>query len=131
MVLLVTGITLLFIVAGGSKAIQDTLAHHYSSSVFNDPYFNELFWNPKKSWMNKYPIENGILNTRKEKFLGSTTVFVAFTDAWHLFQLLHINSLIAGTLLTGMYCTEWWVIIPFVVLYRTIFEVNYRWTLRI
>ena len=125
------GVVLLFVIAGVSKAVQDTLAHHYSTSVFKDATkFNYLFWNPKKSWMNKYKISDGELDLQKERFLGSTTFFVALTDAWHLFQLLHINSLIIGAAVAGN-LMEWWVLILLVVVYRNIFELFYRWILRI
>jgi hypothetical protein len=40
--------------------------------------------------MNKY--SDSI--SRKEKFLGSTTIFVTFTDAWHLFQFIQSMSIV-------------------------------------
>lgn len=133
MVLSILGV-LLCVVAGIGKAVQDTLAHHYGNSIFSDKSkYPPIYWNAKISWMNKYQFnpETGRLDASKEKFFGSTTMFVALTDGWHTFQLIHINSLIGGVFLIG-YAN----VLPFsslftgVLLYRVVFEIMYRWGLK-
>lgn len=66
------------IVAALCKAIIDKIQFHYSESVFN-----KLKWfNPAESWRNKWKQGD---KSKGEAFFGSSTVFVMFTDAWHLF----------------------------------------------
>ena len=98
MILSILGV-LLCIIAGVAKAVQDTVAHHFEGSIFNDrDKFNAKFWDARKSWLNKWDYSSGV---RKERFLGSSTIFVAFTDAWHAAQLFHINTLIIGIFIIG------------------------------
>lgn len=68
----------LLIVAQQCKAVADAIAHGGK--------LNDLgpFWS-QSSWRNKY--KNGDPK-QGERFWGSTTVFVMFTDAWHLFTFL-------------------------------------------
>jgi hypothetical protein len=70
----------LVILASISEAIMDTLMFHYDRSIFIEKQ-NQQFWNPKESWKNKYKED---LVT--PKFLGSTTLFVFLTDAWHKYK---------------------------------------------
>jgi len=63
-----------------SKAIMDTCASSFESSVFKN--LNPLFWNKAVSWRNKWKD----VDRKIEAFPGSSTIFVSFTDAWHLFQ---------------------------------------------
>ena len=66
---------------GVFDGVKDTLAHHYSISVFSP---GSTFWNADVSWCNKWQnCEAG-----KERFLGSSTVFVWLTDGWHLMKFL-------------------------------------------
>ena len=69
-------------ISGFSKAICDLSEE--GKLKFNP----ENYWLKAKSWRSKYKQNNPILGA---KFLGSTTVFVALTDAWHLFHLININ----------------------------------------
>ena len=126
MIIIILGI-LLCGLAGIAKAIQDTLAHHFSSSIFRDgTFYKTQFWDSKKSWINKWDYSSG---SKKEKFLGSSTIFVFMTDAWHLFQLLHLNILILGVFMIGIQFSLWGLLVA-IVLYRVIFELNYRWILK-
>lgn len=75
---------LLALLAGISKGVMDILAHKFDSSIFS--YLglkHHNFWNPLKSWDNKYKNEDP---NQGERFLGSKTLFVAVTDGWHLSQ---------------------------------------------
>ena len=68
--------------AGMCKGVMDTLQFHFSVSIFKNR--KAQFWNPQESWRNKYKDGDP---TKGPKFPGSTTIFVALTDGWHLFQL--------------------------------------------
>ncbi len=79
-------IILLFVfVAGMAKGASDTLQFHYDKSVFAEAE-NEQWFNPAISWKNKYlDYDKG---DSREAFLGSRSLFVWLTDAWHLFQTI-------------------------------------------
>lgn len=68
------------IVAALCKAIMDKIQFHFNESVFKDS--NRYFFDPELSWVNKYKNHSP---SQGPKFFGSTTIFVMFTDAWHLF----------------------------------------------
>jgi hypothetical protein len=85
---------ILIILSGMAEAIMDTLQFHYDTSIFKK-FKNQRFWYPGFSWMNKWKDgdpKNG------ERFLGSSTIFVGFTDAWHLFKFIHNQTLFLGLL---------------------------------
>ena len=71
------------LIAGVSKAIMDKVNFHFTESIFVK--LNGQFWNPEYSSLNKY---KGGVKAWGPKFWGSTTFFVMFTDAWHLFQFV-------------------------------------------
>jgi len=77
---------ILISIASILNAAMDVVSHHYHDSFFslldNDNYFN-----PKKSWKNKYV--NGDVSQGRKKFLG-VTIHVSFTDFWHLCKSLMI-----------------------------------------
>ena len=91
------------IIAGIARAVSNKIIFHYRSSVFR---YKEWF-NPDKSWRNKWKLENGnpkIVNGKKvERYFGSSTIFVLFTDAFHLFEFIFriafATSFIMATLL--------------------------------
>ena len=91
------------IIAGVARAVSNKVVFHYRSSVFR---YKEWF-NPDKSWRNKWKLENGnpkIVNGKKvERYFGSSTIFVLFTDAFHLFEFIFriafATSFIMATLL--------------------------------
>jgi len=73
---------LLVITAAIANSAQDTVAHHYSQSVFAE--FDEpTFYNANESWKAKW--KNGDYK-QGERFWGSSTIFVRFTDFWHLMK---------------------------------------------
>lgn len=76
------------------KAIKDIIQFDYDNSIFNNQTgFNCRWWNPELSWINKY--QRGDRTFTKEKFLGSTTIFVFVTDAWHFFGFIQHNCIIS------------------------------------
>jgi hypothetical protein len=74
------------------KAVMDKLQFHYDKSIFTK-FKNEIFWNPKISWKNKW--KNGDPKNG-EKFFGSSTFLVSLTDGWHLFQHFMIFSMMCA-----------------------------------
>lgn len=74
-------LTLLFAIAGISKAVSDKVTTHFDRSIFSN--YDSFLWNPEMSWRNKW--KNG---NRKEgeSFFLSSTLLVWATDAWHLFN---------------------------------------------
>ena len=85
----------LMFVSGTAKGYADVLSTHYSSFQSAHPNANPQFWNPDKSWRNKW--KDG--STTKERFLGSSTVFVATTDGWHLANAVNKTALIGAIVL--------------------------------
>ena len=95
-------ISILFIIiSGASEAIMDKLQFHYKKSIFwNEDKYNQVFWDPKRSWINKYRIGS----TSEPRFWGSTTYFVFTTDAWHLFKFFK-NTFLFLSMGTSMYAS--------------------------
>lgn len=78
---------------GCSIGLMDHLQFHYD----ND-FKNEQFWNPEKSWKNKYKDGNVDLGPA---YIGSTTFLAWTTDGWHLIKTIGfslIELLIASLL---------------------------------
>ena len=90
---MVSIIIILIVVSAAAKAVIDIIQHKYHASIFSNEKLNPQFWNPKESWKNKWGGIDTDTGKLKEKFPGSSTVFVFTTDAWHLFQLVAYNGL--------------------------------------
>jgi hypothetical protein len=73
------------------------ITHKFNDSIFKD--LNEYWWDPTFSWRNKY---RGLSPYLGPKFIGSTTIFVFVTDAWHLFKSIKLNSLFFGVAFISM-----------------------------
>ncbi len=68
-------------VSGMLDGTIETINWHYEDGFKRAlPNVNDRFWNPAISWANKY--KNGNQN-QGPAFIGSTTVFVGATDAYH------------------------------------------------
>jgi len=81
-------IGVLLFISSASNGIMDKLMFHYTTSIFKN--LNPSFWNPSVSWKNKWKNGN---KSEGERFLGSSTIFVSLTDAWHLFKSIMMNSI--------------------------------------
>ena len=108
---LILGVIFLFL-AGMSKGLSDRINFH----SYNLPaWMNENFWD-MDNWRNKWAldeygdpisseIDHGCCWVRngtkyyKEKYWGSSRLFVTFTDGWHLCQLLYKIFLTIGSIL--------------------------------
>jgi hypothetical protein len=85
------------ILAGISNSIMDTLAYHFSTSIFAN-FDDQSYWNPNISWKNKW--KNG--NPEEgEAYFGSSTFLVWTTDAWHIFKSCWINLLLLALITTS------------------------------
>lgn len=117
---------LLMMIAGISKAIMDKSNFHYEGSVLSS--MNPKFWNNSISSNNKY---KGFDKNNGERFFLSTTILVLFTDAWHLFQFLFLNSLIIGLSIYG-YTNEFGLpyfiyrLVLLIVIFKTTFELYFK-----
>ena len=91
--ILLTILGLLFVAASSvSEAIMDKIQFHYDKSIFSKDKYKQTFWDPTKSWVNKWKDSSA----REERFLGSSTIFVFTTDAWHLFKFFRNTFLFIG-----------------------------------
>ena len=91
-------ISIIFLIlAGFFNSIMDIIVHKWDISIFSKIENEKLlqFINPQQSWMNKWKNKD---YKQGEKFIGSSTVFVMFTDLWHLCQFLMIISFIVSTI---------------------------------
>lgn len=68
---------------GVSDGISEELLHHYSLVKEKFPNIKDKFFNPEISWHNKY--KNGD-EKQGEAYLGSTSILIAGTDAYHAFR---------------------------------------------
>ena len=87
-------ISIIFLIlAGFFNSIMDIIIHKWNKSIFSKIKNDKLlqFINPTLSWKNKWKNSD---YKQGEKFIGSSTVFVMFTDLWHLCQFLMIVSFI-------------------------------------
>ena len=82
----------LAVLSGIAKAICDL------SEEGKLKFYKKTFWLKEFSWVNKYKNNDP---KQGAKFLGSTTIFVMFTDAWHLFGFLQRISLVISFALVG------------------------------
>lgn len=91
--ILFTILGLLFVAASSiAEAIMDKIQFHYDKSIFSQDKYKQTFWNPTKSWVNKWKDDSA----KEEKFLGSSSIFVFTTDAWHLFKFFRNTFLFIG-----------------------------------
>jgi hypothetical protein len=91
--------------SGMADGTAETLQFHYSYFKAKCPSCNDQYWWPDISWTNKYAASGNL----RPKFLGSTTVFVWTTDAYHLFRSMTTWFLILGWLLACLVFMRLWI----------------------
>jgi hypothetical protein len=111
----------LIILSGMTEAIMDTLQFHYDTSIFKK-FKNQRFWYPGFSWMNKWKDGNP---KNGEKFLGSSTIFVGFTDAWHLFKLIHNFTIFLGLFFIAVGCGTIFLTAIYFLIARILFGLSF------
>jgi hypothetical protein len=112
---------LLFILSGMFEAVMDKLQFHYDLSIFKK-FKNQLFWDPKISWKNKY--EDGD-PMKGERFFLSKSLFVGITDAWHLFKLFRTLTIFAGIYFLFIPCATKYTCLMFVIIARILFGLSF------
>ena len=109
-----------------AKAVMDSIHFNYGGSVFSKW---PKWFNPETSWKNKW--KNGDRN-QGEAFPGSSTVFVSFTDGWHLFQHFFLLPLflvpVVYSQCSPLIAWHWSMVTDFFLMYAfftTTFQVSY------
>ena len=110
---------LLGALAGGLRAVHDTLTHSPGALARFGP-----FWDARTSWVLKY--RDYYNDPKTPRFWGSTTLFVAWTDAWHASNALCWACMDAA-LLVAAWQPYRWVVVGAIVLRRVIFEPLYSY----
>jgi len=112
------------ILAGICNSIMDTVQFRYHSIRFKK--LNERWWDPKISWHNKW--KNGDPE-QGEKYFGSSTFLILFTDAWHFVQSLMILCFSLAIVLYSPMTIVWIDAIIYYIVFGLIFELfwSYIW----
>ena len=76
-------------VSGVSKAVADTWLTHFSISIFSK--YSKYSFCGEFSWARKYSNYETLTGSA---FLFSKTLLVAFTDIWHLANMIELMTLI-------------------------------------
>ncbi len=110
------------------NAVMDVLQNHFTDSVFTNRIFNAGWWDPNRSWVNKYKFKN--------PRYGRNNKPIIFTDAWHLFKFLMLTFLGLSIVTFDkdyLYETNY-LILPVLVVYSLlwgmVFELFYKHLLR-
>ena len=83
----------LVFVAGGAKGFNETIQFNYKIFEKTFPGANKQWFDPKVSWRNKY--EGGNPDNGAKSFL-STSVFVMFTDQYHLNNFIQKTAIMSA-----------------------------------
>ena len=117
----------LIVISAISKAIMDTIVQHFDVSIFSKGKLRN--WaDPVLSWKNKWKNpEDKIL---KEKFPGSSTIFVFTTDLWHLSQFLFLNCLFIIPFIYTPFLGVIWDFLIVRALFGIVFEIFHRYVFK-
>jgi hypothetical protein len=116
---------ILIALAGMLNAAYEILFVGFNQSIFSN--FKSDFWNPMKSWKNKWAIPYpqhmmpywwyfGFYPRYKERFPYSSTLFVWLTDAWHLFKALMLACIMLAIVSYSVVINPF---VDFILLYVT------------
>mgnify|MGYP005988820115 FL=1 len=111
----------MFLISGICESVMDKIQFHYDSSIFKK-FKNQLFWDPRESWRNKYKNGDPLAG---EKFFLSKSLLVGFTDAWHLFKLLRTFFIFAGIYFLFIPCGSKMECLLFVIIARVVFGLSF------
>lgn len=97
----------------------------YRNSRFKG--FTGDFFGPKpETWGNKWKkAENGAPIPGKERFWGSSTVFVWTTDFWHLSKTIFLTLIQVSILFYHLPDVWWWAIIDLIAI-KLIFSIGWH-----
>lgn len=116
-------VMILFIFAAAFNGVMDVLQFRYSRSVFASEEHAQYF-NPDLSWRNKWKEGD---HKKGEAYPGSSTVFVLFTDAWHLAQCLMFTcfELAVLFLLYKLYKFKWYWLLAIFLGMKVVFGLTF------
>jgi hypothetical protein len=129
------------ILAGICCAVYEIIYVAYDNSIFRN--LNPEYWNPKMSWIYKWssPIKQGsapkrwyhfgMTPQRPERFPYSSTIFVALTDAWHLFKSIMLLCIMVSLVNYTEIINPIVDTIIFYVCFTFPFEMFYTYILRV
>ena len=83
----------LVFIGGSAKEFNETLQFNYKTFEKTFPGANKQWFDPKQSWRNKY--EGGNPDNGPKSFL-STSVFVMFTDQYHLNNFIQKTAIMTA-----------------------------------
>jgi hypothetical protein len=83
----------LVFIGGSAKGFNETLQFNYKTFEKTFPGANKQWFDPKVSWRNKY--EGGNPDNGPKSFL-STSVFVMFTDQYHLNNFIQKTAIMTA-----------------------------------
>lgn len=109
------------ILAGFFNYWMDIVDHKFPAFAPEWMKKRSEFWNHRSSWANKWEWDG--MEIVGEKFFGSSTIFVCFTDGWHLLKELMLECIcIAIAIATGL---PWYFVFVFRAAFGVGFAVNY------
>jgi len=118
-------IVILGVLATVANATSDEIRFHWSrlfAHWFKRGSNAEKWFNPSKSWENKYISQNKIL-----RYLFSTTL-VFLTDFWHLLKSITLTSVLLIFLLLVFPDEKWWAYIIGLVIFKVLWGLLYQTT---
>lgn len=120
---------ILWFIASVVNGAMDMNFNMYDRSIFSK--FKGTFWNPSESWKNKW--KNGDRN-QGERFCGSSTIFVSFTDSWHLFKGAMLVAILSAIITFDMYYIVeiWWLNALIIsTIYALVWFIGFETTLKL
>jgi len=100
----------LVFLSGFSDGVNNVLSFKWSSFKKVFPGADQKYWWPSKSWDNKY--KNG-KKEQGERFPGSSTIFVSFSDGYHLTRFFdHLFMAGAITCKIALFEKRKWYLYP-------------------
>lgn len=139
--ILIIVIALLHFAAGMSNGKMDTVQHHFSTSTYAKKG-NDNYYNPSKSYLNKYKLDDKglpiIKNGKKQaKFLFSKTALVFLTDFWHLQQFFMLTFFAISSIISFLFIKQseklkWYHFILYfallLIVFKTAFSIGFHFT---
>jgi len=103
---------ILVMFAAALNAVMDTLAHHYSTSIFKG--LDKQYWDPSISWKNKYDVKGiwGMTQLSDGWHVAKTLMIVyimlaivSFPSAYHI--CIFNSVILNGIIWVGILGTAW------------------------
>ncbi|MCE7856905.1 MAG: hypothetical protein DYG97_10225 [Ignavibacteria bacterium CHB3] len=104
------------------NAGMDSLRHNFYSSFAKN--WNEKFWNPEISWLNKYYYNDA---TKERKKIWFIVIPAAFTDGWHLLKMFMLGFLFIAMSLnvTNSLLTDFYLFLFYQLIWNVLFNPIY------